>query len=235
MKGIFERLILCQNSYDDIFLCLARLHEYLDARQSLTEPDDQSFNPFTWTHGQDGKPFWDVMAEKGKFQRFQMALANMSKAMPVTGFFDFGTLATADDRVVLVDVGGGMGVTLKAILNSNEQLTKMPEKFVLQDLKGPVEQAKASGQLPQGVQAMEHNIMSEQPIKGMYIVSMLYSRSNQPRFVNALCRRKSILSPPNPPRLLGCSLRHDSWESREGLLSRLDHPHFRDGRSNKDI
>lgn len=148
---------------------LGRLPEYLAARKSATEPDDQSFNPYTWSRNQDGTTVWEVMAGNGELDRFQAGLnpANKDVFRP-TGFFDFGALAEGDlgDRDVLVDVGGGIGAILTAIIEDTPALQNLSSKCVLQDIAGPIEQANTSGKLPAGVRTMVHNFFKEQPIKG---------------------------------------------------------------------
>lgn len=151
-------------------LSLGRLPEYLTARKAATEPDDQSFNPYTWSRGQDGRTVWEVMAGNGELDRFQSGLnpANKDIFRP-TGFFDFGALAGGDltGRDVLIDVGGGIGAILAAIIENTPALQQVASKCVLQDITGPIEQAKTGGRLPAGVRTMVHNFFQEQPIKGM--------------------------------------------------------------------
>jgi hypothetical protein len=154
-------------------LSLGRLPEYLAARQSATEPDDQSFNPYTWSRGQDGTSVWEAMASNGELARFQAGLVNnpANKHMfPPTGFFDFGSLASGDieGRDILVDVGGGTGAILTTIIEDTPALQNVASKCVLQDIAGPIEQAKTGSVLAPGVRTMVHNFFEEQPIKGMY-------------------------------------------------------------------
>ena len=160
--GMFFQLL-----YDNSFLVLCRFHKYLRARGSFTEPDDQTFCPFTWTHGQDGKTVWEIMAQDPEYLRnFQMGLAHAESAIPITGFYDFGQLKTDGDRPILVDVGGGGGQSLVAIIKAHPELEA--SKIVLQDLEQPIVQAKESGRLPEGVTAMVHDFFTPQPIKGQH-------------------------------------------------------------------
>ena len=165
-SGVLGPAMMFQITYDDCFLGLGRLHQYLAERKSFTEPDDQSYNPFTWSRGQDGMTVWDIMAETGGLDLFQMALSTMDKKFPPTGFFDFASLATEDDREIMVEIGGGIGKTLSAIINSSPELQRAPQRFVLQELKSPIEQARKSGMLPEGVRTMVHNMFEEQPVRG---------------------------------------------------------------------
>ena len=163
--------MMFQITYDDCFLGMGRLHQYLAERKSFTEPDDQSYNPFTWSRGQDGKTVWEIMAQTNALDIFQMALSTMDKKFPPVGFFDFASLATPDDtRDILVDVGGGIGRTLSAIINSSPELQKIPQRFVLQELESPARQAEKSGVLPKGARVMIHSMFEEQPIKGQFSI-----------------------------------------------------------------
>jgi len=155
------------NSYDNSHLSLDRFHEYLAARGSLTEPDDPTFNPYTWRFKQDGKVVWEIMAQDPKrLKSFQMGLANMEASVPIVGFYDFGKLDTSDDRSILVDVGGGGGQSIMAIMGAHPNLASKPEKFVLQDLPEQIALARAAGRLPEKVVKMEHDFYTEQPVKG---------------------------------------------------------------------
>jgi hypothetical protein len=136
--------------------------------QAAREPDDPLYNPYTWTHHQEGVPVWTIMAQDPeKLQTFQVGMSGIDLAIPVVGHFDFGSLANEkpeDDRVDLVDVGAGHGAVLKQILENHPELN--PRKVILQERKDTVEMAKNSGLLPEGVVLMEHDFMTEQPVKG---------------------------------------------------------------------
>jgi hypothetical protein len=82
------------------------------------------------------------------------------------GFYDFGKLDTSDNRPVLVDVGGGGGQSIMAIMAAHPNLASKPEKFILQDLPDPIAVARTAGRLPEGVVKMVHDFFTEQPVKG---------------------------------------------------------------------
>jgi hypothetical protein len=96
---------------------------------------------------------------------FQMGLANMEASVPIVGFYDFGKLDTSDDRSILVDVGGGGGQSIMAIMETHPNLASKPE-FVLQDLPEQIALANKMGRLPEKVIKMEHDFYTEQPVKG---------------------------------------------------------------------
>lgn len=70
---------------------------------------------------------------------------------------------TEPDAVFLVDVGGGKGHDLHELYRKHP---KLPGKLVLQDIRGVIEEARASG-LDENIIAMEHDFFTKQPVKGM--------------------------------------------------------------------
>ena len=69
-----------------------------------------------------------------------------------------------DDAVFLVDVGGGKGHDLQEL---HRKHPKLPGKLVLQDLKGVIEEAEASG-LDGKIVPMEHDFFTKQPVIGVF-------------------------------------------------------------------
>lgn len=99
-----------------------------------------------------------------KIQTFQVGMSGLDIAIPVTGHFDFSTLKTNDERIELIDVGGGHGECLRQIFEKHPDLD--PRKCVLQERPDVIEMAKASGKLPEGLIYSEHDFGTEQPIQG---------------------------------------------------------------------
>lgn len=69
---------------------------------------------------------------------------------------------TEHDSVFLVDIGGGRGHDLQEMCAKHPEL---PGKLVLQEVKGVVKEAEASG-LDRKIVAMEHDFFTKQPITG---------------------------------------------------------------------
>ena len=67
--------------------------------------------------------------------------------------------------VFLVDIGGGKGHDLQEL---HRKYPKLPGKLVLQDLKGVIKEAEASG-LDEKIVTMEHDFFRPQPIKGIFL------------------------------------------------------------------
>ena len=155
------------NRYDN-FLSLERFHEYLSDRGTTCEPDDPAFNPYTWTHKQDGTMFYDIMAQHPEqLKKFQTVLENMEKRKSLEAIYNFGHLATTEDRAVLVDVGGGTGKMIKQIMQAHPELAKTPKQLVLEDMEETIQHARKAGVVPEGVQMIAHDFFKAQPVKGL--------------------------------------------------------------------
>ena len=145
--------------------------DYIVARgqiSSAKEPDDPLYNPYTWTHKQDGTPVWAIMAQDPeKIQTFQVGLSGIDIAVPVVGHFDFNLLKSedpSDQQIQLIDVGGGHGSCIKQILSKHPSLD--PKRCMLQERPDMIEMAKQNSDMPEGLQFMTHDFFTEQPIKG---------------------------------------------------------------------
>jgi hypothetical protein len=85
-----------------------------------------------------------------------------------------GTDQLPADRALLVDVGGGAGQTLQAILSQTPGLA--PERCVLQDRPEVIERSGRTEDLQlRRVQMMGMDFHQGQPVKGRFIISALFS------------------------------------------------------------
>ena len=89
-----------------------------------------------------------------KIQTFQVGLSGIDIAVPVVGHFDFNLLKNSaaeneEEKIELIDVGGGHGACLKQILSEYPELN--PTRCILQERPDVIEMAKASGGLPEGL------------------------------------------------------------------------------------
>ena len=71
---------------------------------------------------------------------------------------------TEQDSIFLVDIGGGRGHDLQEMCAKHPEL---PGKLVLQEVKGVVKDAEASG-LDGKIVTMEHDFFTKQPITGKF-------------------------------------------------------------------
>lgn len=95
--------------------------------------------------------------------------------MPATGTYDFGWVAShvgaadeqeaGDQRVLLVDVGGGQGQILKAILEQNAHIP--PSRCVLEDQSEEAVKEDTTGVMS-AVGRQVVSFFEEQPVKGAY-------------------------------------------------------------------
>lgn len=157
--------------YDESLLNICRLHLYLKEK-GLEEPKSQYTSPYCWTEGQVGKAIWEIMAQyPERINTFQRGLPFYYDRLPKVGHYDFGKLVDETDRPILVDIGGGIGGSLTAVLGAHPEIT--PERLVLQDLPDVIavaEDAKKRGELAMGVKTMVHDFYTKQPVRGTRVL-----------------------------------------------------------------
>ncbi|KAF4495588.1 O-methyltransferase B [Fusarium agapanthi] len=156
--------------YDEWFKHMHNFDDYLVSKGKYEEPQDPLYNPYTAYWKQEGTPVWSIMMQNPeRFQAFQTGMAGIDVAIPVTGHFDFSTLkndspGTGNTTIELVDVGGGEGTVLNKILEAHPELS--PRSCMLQERPEVIQLAKSKKTLPDDVQLVEHDFMTEQPVKG---------------------------------------------------------------------
>ncbi|KAF5552105.1 O-methyltransferase B [Fusarium mexicanum] len=156
--------------YDEWFKHMHNFDDYLVSKGKYDEPQDPLYNPYTTYWKQEGTPVWSIMMQNPeRFQTFQTGMAGIDVAIPVTGHFDFSTLKndspdTDNATIELVDVGGGEGTVLNKILEAHPELS--PRNCMLQERPEVIQLARSKKTLPDDVQLVEHDFMTEQPVKG---------------------------------------------------------------------
>lgn len=185
--------------YDAWLTSMVQFHEYLGVKGQLDnarEPDDALYNPYTYSHKQEGSSVWEIMSQDQEaFETFQIGMAGMNHAIPVTGHFDFNSLKNSPEEnkngvMELIDVGGGHGSVLQEILDNSPDLT--PANCMLQDRPEVIALSKTGNTLNKDVQRLEHDFMTEEPIKGkcsLFPVTKLVCRL----MYCSRCRCKGIL------------------------------------------
>lgn len=110
---------------------------------AATSPTDAKDSPFTWARNQKGADIFEIVKNSGKLQLFVDAMSGSSVicAKEAVATYDFGGLSPGEDQVVLVDVGGNRGQTLKEIKDAYPALGG---RFIVQDLEMVVD----SGLIP---------------------------------------------------------------------------------------
>ncbi|OQE39936.1 hypothetical protein PENCOP_c006G03060 [Penicillium coprophilum] len=149
--------------YDEGIRALIRLPEYLSVKDK-EEAKSARYSPFTWNEGQEGKTTFEILSTMpARTEGIHTLASNVQHLRPYTGFFDYSKLIPDNnERAVFVDVGGGNGHVIKEVLQAFPQIR--PEQCVLEDRAETLELARTTGLLPDGVQLLEHDYLTRQPI-----------------------------------------------------------------------
>ncbi|KAK4497527.1 hypothetical protein PRZ48_011978 [Zasmidium cellare] len=132
--------------------------------------DSTRYNIETWHAGVEGeKTAFEVMEmDPVRMERFQKAMGIGEHLNPVVGYYDFSKLSNPNDpsHPILVDVGGGQGLALSAILQAHPTLK--PTQCVLQDTHPVLTLAQTTNpaNLPHGMTYQPHDFFAPQPIAG---------------------------------------------------------------------
>lgn len=132
---------------------------------AMNSPTDAKDSPITWARRQTGADIFEIVKNSGKLQLFVDAMSGSSVicAKEAVATYDFGRLSAGEDGVVLVDVGGNKGQTLKEIKDAYPALEG---RLIVQDLKMVVD----SGLIP-GLEEAEFHaydfFKDIEPVKGM--------------------------------------------------------------------
>ncbi|KAF3481033.1 uncharacterized protein GIQ15_03792 [Arthroderma uncinatum] len=137
--------LLYRHVFDFFMVPAAQWPEYF-AEHGLKEPMAANRVPFGFASGQPGKTLYEVLETRPKRnEEFNRAMAAVVETMPITGMYDFAwvgdyakTNPTAE-RIIFVDVGGGKGQALKAILQENPNIPAA--RCVLLDQNEVIQQA----------------------------------------------------------------------------------------------
>ncbi|KAF2169549.1 hypothetical protein M409DRAFT_52084 [Zasmidium cellare ATCC 36951] len=150
--------------------------------------DSTRFNIQTWHANVEGvKTAFEVMEmNPERMKRFQTSMAIGEQLNPFVGYYNFDKLAVSSDeeeadRKALVDVGGGQGLALAAILKAHPSLK--PTHCVLQDTAPVIALAQTSNpaNLPPGITYQPHDFFLAQPIlnaKAYYLKAIAHDLSD---------------------------------------------------------
>ncbi|KAM7217201.1 S-adenosyl-L-methionine-dependent methyltransferase [Rhypophila decipiens] len=139
------------------------------------EPTDRLNTVSAISHGLPGKTVWEIMTETGTMANFALAMSvEKGASWPNLGSYDMswavksGAMKENRDRAILVDVGGGRGHAVKAILEATPGLD--PARCVLEDIPEIIDTAKASaGPVIAGIQFVATDFHAEQPVQGAFV------------------------------------------------------------------
>lgn len=139
----------------------------------VAEPQSSNRSPFGMAAGHPDKSFYQVLETiPERATAFNATMSLGLGDMPITGLYDFSWVSEyanqpeEPDRPLIVDVGGGKGQALKAILEEN---SKIPARAcVLQDQAEVIEQAMAEDdECLRGTKLIAGSFFDEQPSQGL--------------------------------------------------------------------
>ncbi|KAI0205155.1 O-methyltransferase-domain-containing protein [Astrocystis sublimbata] len=163
----------------DFFLVPASQWEAYFETHGLREPTAANSTPYGLATGHPQKTLYEVLETRPqRSAEFNRAMEATVEGMPITGMYDFGWIGeyatrpsesgAASSRPVFVDVGGGKGQALKAILQENPTIPAA--RCVLQDQPEVVDQAvQESDSILQPVTKIGVSFFDEQPVKGALV------------------------------------------------------------------
>ncbi|KAK4579831.1 hypothetical protein LTR86_000032 [Recurvomyces mirabilis] len=180
----------------------AHLHEYFK-KHGIREPSSATLNPHTFAHGREGTPYFDIiLGDPARRDVFMLGMSKLQEAVPITNLYDFSWLVEKSKRdrysPLLVDVGGGKGFALGAILKDYPGLDQ--SRCVLQDMDPIIAQAmeEHTGQSElQGIRLVPHDFFGEQNVKDAYVYHIrrcLHDWSDE-KCVQIPCHLRDALRP----------------------------------------
>lgn len=167
--------LIINPSFDTQLTSFVAMPRYFD-RFGLAEPTDRLQTVLAFAADKLGSTVWEVNhADEARLRATTIAMGAVEDLMPALGPYDLGWAVRAGggggggaerDRPLLVDVGGGRGQALKAILAATPGLAR--DRCVLEDLPEVIEAAAAAhgdAELA-GVRMVAMDFHKEQPVKG---------------------------------------------------------------------
>lgn len=181
--------LLYPHVFDSFMATAVKWPEYFK-QNGGSEPQRSNRAPFRFAVGHSDKSFYEVLElipERAKL--FNSAMALSLDDMPITGIYDFKWVGDyhsqtdASSRPRIVDVGGGKGQALKAILEENPTIPAA--LCVLEDQAEVIQQANAEASSVLGpVRRIPHSFFDEQPVKGtLRLVLKVNDIHNSEKFV----------------------------------------------------
>ncbi|KUI67830.1 Demethylsterigmatocystin 6-O-methyltransferase [Cytospora mali] len=171
--------LMFSHLFENCLLPVAHWPEYFETN-GLAEPRQANVTPWGLSWGYPDKTNYEVFAMfPEKALPFNASMKVGVQDMPITGMYDFGWIgeyAAASsssspgdrERTLFVDVGGGMGQALKAILAENQDIPAW--RCALQDRPETIVEVKkeADPALAQ-VQKFGASFHGEEPVKGALV------------------------------------------------------------------
>lgn len=156
---------------DDFYAggCFPGLGEYFAGHEKKS-PNDPKHNVYSYTQGMDGRDWHEVIARTPeKLRRFNVAFTGRWATVPVFGMYPFAKAAAMTDdaektdRVLMVDVGGAIGGSMKEIREACPDLSG--KMMIVQDQEKVIK-GIPEGFLPPDIVPMAYDFWTPQPVKG---------------------------------------------------------------------
>ncbi|KAL4880558.1 S-adenosyl-L-methionine-dependent methyltransferase [Aspergillus karnatakaensis] len=162
--------------FDTFLASTVKWPEYF-TKNGFREPELATACPFGLAAGYPDKTFYQVLeSQPDRAAAFNSAMAMAVPEIPITGIYEFAWIAEhagspgSESRTLIVDVGGGMGQALRAILEAYPAIPAA--RCVLEDQAPMIRQATermAQGDILKEVQMLSHSFFTEQPVKGALV------------------------------------------------------------------
>ncbi|KAF2121669.1 O-methyltransferase [Lophiotrema nucula] len=146
-----------------------RVSEYLQTH-SAEEAQDATKVPYSWALGKEGMTYYEALEDDSTVaDAWHKGMTMIQATQPISGMFPFHTLKAVVEaepqRAFVVDVGGGRGNALVAIMQ--ECGGNYGAKMVLQDFEQVLEGTDPV-RIP-GVENMPNDFFDPQPVKDAHI------------------------------------------------------------------
>lgn len=165
--------LMYRHVFDFFMIPAARWPEYFE-QHGLKEPPAANLAPYGFAAGHPDKTLYEILETRPeRNEEFNRAMAAAVETMPITGMYDFSWIGnyadkhgpSSSDRPIFVDVGGGKGQALRAILQEN---TSIPaSRCVLEDQPEVIQQAiQEDHEALIPVKKIAASFFEPQPVKG---------------------------------------------------------------------
>ena len=140
----------------------------------LRDPSGRRQTIYAFAAGDKELTVWEHMnRDPARMNDFMITMVAMGSRLPILGSYDtkwiLAEAAKSNDRILVVDVGGGKGHALKVICDATPGLPV--ERCVVEDLEVVVQEAKAQAEGAMSrAQYIAMDFHEEQPVKGLSAV-----------------------------------------------------------------
>jgi hypothetical protein len=171
----------------------AKLFEYFE-NNGYKNPEDAFEAPFQFAYNTK-QHYFDWLQTQPEAQSAFNSVMTFSQQLRGKNWFEIYPVAeklnSSSDRVLLVDIGGGVGHDVIAF---KKRFPDMVGELVVQDLPQVIE--SIDGALPDGIIAIGHNMFEPQPIRGAkayYLRTVLHDWPDK-QALDVLARIREVMA-----------------------------------------